>query len=305
MVFGEALGIETSSDDELLVMNKSGFYMCSVCGYGEIEKRCSCSPIRKKKHKNVKLFECENDELNYLKLGHKFQTDVARFTIPSLGLSEKISYAQALSFMYAFLEGISIALDIERNDIDGVLETNLESQSFDILLYDNVPGGAGHIKRLLNKESVIKSLQAALEKVSAHCCDENTSCYNCLRNYYNQSYHDKLQRKLATESIKRLLFEIEGVSEIYQNERWHWKRNTKQNSKMKLSLGSDGRNPGNDSAREIWSELLEDCVDENEIEIISKIKDISPNVIANPYYNKTIKIEDTGEEIMADYVWYK
>lgn len=305
MVFGEALGIETSSDDELLVMNKSGFYMCPVCGYGEIEKRCSCSPIRKKKHKNVKLFECENDELNYLKLGHKFQTDVARFTIPSLGLSEKTSYAQALSFMYAFLEGISIALDIERNDIDGVLETNFESQSFDILLYDNVPGGAGHIKRLLNKESVIKSLQAALEKVSAHCCDENTSCYNCLRNYYNQSYHDKLQRKLAIESIKRLLFEIDGVSEIYQNERWHWKRNTKQNSKMKLSLGPDGRNPGNDPASEIWSELLEDCADENEIEIISKIKDISPNVIANPYYNKTIKIEDTGEEIMADYVWHK
>lgn len=305
LVLGEALGIETSTDDELLVMNKSGFYMCPVCGYSEIEKRKSCSPIRKKKHKNYKNYNCENDELEYLRLGHKFQTDVTRLSIPSLGLNDKKSYAQALSFMYAFLEGISLALDIERNDIDGVLEPNLESQSFDILLYDNVPGGAGHVKRLLNKTAVIESLKAALEKVNAHCCDENTSCYNCLRNYYNQSYHDKLQRKLAIESIKKLLFEIDGVSEVYQNERWHWKRNGKINNKMKLTLGLDGRNPGNDSANEIWSELLEDCIDENEIDVIERIKETSPDYIANPYYNKTMVIEETGEEITASYVWYK
>lgn len=108
----------------------------------------------------------------------------------------------------AFLEGISIGLGIERNDIDGVLELNLEQHSYDILIYDNVPGGAGHVKRLVEKNAVITSLNTAYVKVSQQCCDENTSCYNCLRNYYNQTNHSKLKRKYARDFIESLLRQI-------------------------------------------------------------------------------------------------
>lgn len=304
LVIGNVLGIETSSDDELLVMNKSGFYMCPVCGYSDIAKKGQKTPQTLKVHKNFKQYACNNDELEYLRLGHKFQTDVARFTIPILDSMDKVGYPQALSFLYAFLEGVSNALGIERNDIDGVLELNLEWQSYDIILYDNVPGGAGHVKRLLSKEAIVKSLKAALDKVSAECCDENTSCYNCLRNYYNQSYHNKLQRKLAIDVIKRLLFGIEGISETYQNERWHWNSNvTSSKKKMKLLLGSDGRNPGNESADEIWDDLLDDCFDDNEIEIIKEVKETSPETIAKPFYNKSVKIEETGEKFVANLIW--
>ncbi len=304
LVIGNVLGIETSSDDELLVMNKSGFYMCPVCGYSDIAKKGQKTPQTLKAHKNFKQYACNNDELEYLRLGHKFQTDVARFTIPILDSMDKVGYPQALSFLYAFLEGVSNALGIERNDIDGVLELNLEWQSYDILLYDNVPGGAGHVKRLLSKEAIVKSLKAALDKVSAECCDENTSCYNCLRNYYNQSYHNKLQRKLAIDVIKRLLFGIEGIGETYQNERWHWNSNvTSSKKKMKLLLGSDGRNPGNESADEIWDDLLDDCFDDNEIKIITEVKATSPETIAKPFYNKSVKIEETGEKFVANLIW--
>lgn len=304
LVIGNAVGIETSSDDELLVMNKSGFYMCPTCGYSDIVKKGSKAPHTFAPHKNCKQIQCKNDELDYLRLGHKFQTDVARFTIPMLDSMDKIGYPQALSFMYAFLEGISLALGIERNDIDGVLELNLEWQSYDILLYDNVPGGAGHIKRLLDKKAVVSSLKAALEKVSKECCDENTSCYNCLRNYYNQSYHNKLQRRLAIDVIKRLLFEIEDVSETYQNERWHWNSAVNSsNKKMKLVLGSDGRNPGNESAEEIWNDLLDDCFDDDEFALIKVVQEKSPETISKPYYSKTVKIEETGEEFVANLIW--
>lgn len=304
LVIGNVLGIETSSDDELLVMNKSGFYMCPVCGYSDIAKKGQKTPQALKVHKNFKQYACNNDELEYLRLGHKFQTDVARFTIPILDSMDKVGYPQALSFLYAFLEGVSNALGIERNDIDGVLELNLEWQSYDILLYDNVPGGAGHVKRLLSREAIVKSLKAALDKVSVECCDENTSCYNCLRNYYNQSYHNKLQRKLAIDVINRLLFGIEGISETYQNERWHWNSNvTSSKKKMKLLLGSDGRNPGNESADEIWDDLLDDCFDDNEIKIIKEVKATSPETISKPFYNKSVKIEETGEKFVANLIW--
>ena len=104
--------------------------------------------------------------------------------------------------------GISIGLGIERNDIDGVLELNLEQHSYDILIYDNVPGGAGHVKRLVEKNAVITALNAAYVKVSQQCCDENTSCYNCLRNYYNQTNHSKLKRKYARDFIESLFRQI-------------------------------------------------------------------------------------------------
>lgn len=304
LVIGNSIGIETSSDDELLVMNKSGFYMCPVCGYSDIVKRGGLkSPQTIKTHKNFKQFSCICDELEYLRLGHKFQTDVARFTIPILDSMDKIALPQALSFLYAFLEGVSNALGIERTDIDGVLELNLEWQSYDILLYDNVPGGAGHVKRLLNKDNVVNSLKAALDKVSMNCCDENTSCYNCLRNYYNQSHHSKLHRKLAIDVIQRLLFEIDGMSATTQTERWHWNADAKNSKKMKLVLGTDGRNPGTETAEEIWSDLLDDCYDDDETALIEAIKEKSPEIISRPYYSKTVIIEETGEEFVANLIW--
>lgn len=304
LVIGNTMGVETSSDDELLVMNKSGFYMCPECGYSDIVKHGPKTPQILKKHKNFKQYDCAKDKLDYIRLGHKFETDVIRFTIPTLDSVDKVSFPQALSFLYAFLEGVSIALGIERTDIDGVLELNLDMQSYDILLYDNVPGGAGHVKRLLSKEAIISSLKAGLDKVSKECCDENTSCYNCLRNYYNQMYHNKLVRKLAMDVIKRLLFEIEDVTEFYQNERWQWNSQIPSSKKkMKLLLGNDGRNPGTETADDIWSDLLDDCFDDDEIKLITAVRESSPESIAKPYYSKTVKIEETGESFTANLIW--
>ncbi|MNN28360.1 hypothetical protein D3C81_1419260 [compost metagenome] len=206
--FGKAIVIETNTNDELLVMNRSNFYMCPVCGYSDIGKGMLQPPIKMKKHKNFRQFDCNCEDLEQVKLGHSFQTDVARFTIPMLKSYDNKDFARALSFMYAFLEGISNALGIERNDIDGILELNLEQRSYDILIYDNVPGGAGHVKRLVDRPAISSALQAAYSKVSQQCCDENTSCYNCLRNYYNQTHHSKLHRKYAKEFIESLLREI-------------------------------------------------------------------------------------------------
>lgn len=200
-----ALIIETSTEDELLIMNRSKFYMCNVCGYSDIEKGRRPLPIKYKEHKNFKQSDCSCNSLELLDLGHRFRTDVARFTIPILSTAVEHSYSKALSFLYAFLEGVSRALEIERNDIDGIIEMHEGMACYDILLYDNVPGGAGHVKRLTKTAGVIDSLRAALVKVSLDCCDENTSCYNCLRNYYNQNYHSRIKRGYAKAVIEELL----------------------------------------------------------------------------------------------------
>ena len=76
------------------------------------------------------------------------------------------------------------------------------------MIYDNVPGGAGHVRRIVNKQAIISAFTTSLESVSHQCCDENTSCYNCLRNYYNQSVHSKLKRKYAIELLESILADL-------------------------------------------------------------------------------------------------
>lgn len=204
--------VTTSSNDELLVMNKSKFFYCPKCGYSYVANRTlGNAPITTRKHNNCQGWECDNDKLELIHLGHRFQTDVARIEIPLLTKMNNESYSKALSVLYALLEGMSNALGIERRDINGILDFNSLHGDYDILLYDNVPGGAGHVKRLIKESAMIASLKAALNKVSQNCCDEDTSCYNCLRNYYNQSYHNILKRGYARDIIQEILDEITGV----------------------------------------------------------------------------------------------
>ena len=307
LAIGNCMFIETSSEDRMLIMNKSSFYLCPTCGYSEIGNAIGkfSAPQNKEKHKNFKQYSCSCDTLEKVHLGHKFETDVTRFTIPMLYSNEKTGYSEALTFLYAFLEGVSIALGIERFDINGVVEVNFEMNSFDVLLYDDVPGGAGHVKRLLSKEAVVRSLQEGLNKVSKDCCDENTSCYNCLRNYYNQPYHGLLVRKFAIDKIKQLLLAIEKSTESFRNNNSGWLNQQKAlNSEMQLILGTDGRNPGTEIASEIWSDLLDDCFDDNEVSLITQLKNNSPEMIAAPYYRKTVKIKETGEEFITSLIWY-
>lgn len=193
--------IETTSDDELLVMNKNPFFMCDECGYSEIIKGKNGILSYPKSHLNFKGKQCSCDTLHPISLGHKFKTDVAKLTINELN-----NKAKALSLLYALLEGISQEFSIERKDIDGIVVKNMNNE-FDLIIYDNVPGGAGHVKRIMDERMLVETFELALKKVKQNCCDEDSSCYNCLRNYNNQSYHKLLKRKLA----------IEAFDEIFKN----------------------------------------------------------------------------------------
>ena len=70
-----------------------------------------------------------------------------------------------------------------------------------IVLYDNVPGGAGLVAQLA-KESVFgEMLRNARERVQGKCgCD--SSCYGCLRSYRNQFVHPHLDRKRVLEVLR-------------------------------------------------------------------------------------------------------
>lgn len=192
------ISMETIRNDELLVMNESGFYYCAQCGYTKIDKN-KFSQHYTYKHKTKYGYQCEHKELTRIALGHKFKTDVVK-----LHFLISVDYEKMVSLLYALLEGMSKALQIERNDVNGLVRRT-NNYECEMILYDNVPGGAGHVKRIMNKEVMNSVLNEAYNIVNQNCCDEDTSCYKCLRNYYNQAYHSIIKRKYAKEIIKQLL----------------------------------------------------------------------------------------------------
>lgn len=186
--------------------NKTGFRVCQNCGFAESAPR----PWEKKrnraeKHINPNSGTPCSGELKTFSLGHKFMTDVVELRFEG-GMPQKYPNDQWLSVLYALLEGASDALGIRREDIDGTLYYNLGDSIPSFVLYDDVPGGAGHVKRIVN--SLQDTIQAARTRVSMDCCGPETSCTECLRNYRNQPYHDQLKRGYAKDFLNGLISEL-------------------------------------------------------------------------------------------------
>lgn len=79
-----------------------------------------------------------------------------------------------------------------------------EMHGISILIYDDVPGGAGHARQL--NDRVLELVKEAYGVVDGHCgCGEETCCYGCIANYYNQMKQAKLSRGAAKKILKALL----------------------------------------------------------------------------------------------------
>ena len=104
------------------------------------------------------------------------------------------------SLLYAILEGTSQALGIRRQDINGCIF--MQKKQPCLVLYDNVPGGAGLVKQLTLKENIEMVLMKSLEIVTNCTCGIETSCHGCLRNYENEFCHDLLRRGLVVDFLQ-------------------------------------------------------------------------------------------------------
>ena len=225
-VNGNVITIISSKNDQIMVTSPllEPFYVCGKCGYalGKYDSIKNPAPqnnvnkpLTKKlrigndavintltKHKNIKGKECNNLVLERYILCHVFNTDVIQimFNDTIFSSDRKLQY----SLLYAMLDAIAIVLGIERNDIAGCLRHNnsVENTNITFVIFDNVPGGAGHVKRLSgNKGKVMMEvIRQIINKMNCKCID---SCYNCLRSYSNQRWHQILSHKLVSEFINK------------------------------------------------------------------------------------------------------
>lgn len=164
-----------------------GFYICHTCGTHTSERVNS--------HKTYQGKECKGTLRKY-SLAHELVTDVARLRFPHL-----TDPHEADSVGYAILLGTAEFLDISSMEL-GMTVTGIKgSDEKAIVIYDNVPGGAGLVAELSHELAFRSILERAKDRVVGRCgCD--SSCYGCLRSYRNQFAHSYLDRKKALSMLK-------------------------------------------------------------------------------------------------------
>lgn len=89
-------------------------------------------------------------------------------------------------------------MNLDNNEISGCLQYTINDNgpSYDFIVYDTTPGGAGHVKRFTDMATIERVLKGAFNKAkNCDCGGEagDSSCYKCLRSYQNKQHHDLIK----------------------------------------------------------------------------------------------------------------
>ena len=200
--------------EEIAILGNDTILICQRCGYAI---SMFDGQEAGKSHKNSRGEPCQGGKMaarrtasfgKPLTLGYRYKTDVFQVHFPDIDMAH---YPRALSVLYAVLKAISIVLNIDADDYYGCLDYYQDDDSargcYLLTIYDNTPGGAGHISRIERENGLQKVLQTACDIVG-HCtcggANGDASCYACLREYRNQAHHELITRQLALEVFAQL-----------------------------------------------------------------------------------------------------
>ncbi len=202
----------------MIIINKGrndGFVKCE-CGYSHAVK-----PTRRsvEKHKNPYTDQqCTRPPSSWnFDLAHTFHTDVMQIRgglnvpepmdlhsdNPSPGEIREAKEGIARSICEAIRLAVCEMMEIPENEISATYRW-LFGGGLELILFDNVPGGAGYSTRI-SDHAASDIFRYAVGNV-LNCQDNCTSsCSKCLRSYSNQAYWESFRRHEAINWLSRLL----------------------------------------------------------------------------------------------------
>jgi len=166
------------------------FEICTSCG--------SWKNPQDENWENRHRRRCDGNTETY-HLGYEMETDILTIHVTPPEGKEK-EFLTTLKNTLTF--ATAIMLEADQSEIGG-FERVLEHESgkhYQIVLYESVPGGAGYLERVASQLPEVARI--AYEFLSK--CDCVTSCYKCLRTYYNQREHAYLDKNLIIPLMKEL-----------------------------------------------------------------------------------------------------
>lgn len=207
-----------AQDGRMVVINKGngeGYVKCG-CGYSHAVTR---TKRKVEPHKNPYTDRQCDYQPSFWKfdLAHTFHTDVLQIRgnlqvpkpkVPEgeTPLTEELNAAKD-----GVARSVAEAIRLAACEMVAIPEGELSSTfrwlpggGLELILYDNVPGGAGYTFKIVDyKASGL--IRYAIEEVLE--CPEgcSTSCSKCLRSFSNQSYWDEFRRHDAINWLKKLL----------------------------------------------------------------------------------------------------
>ncbi len=208
------LTVRTADRADFFVFNAGdeadgrGFRLCKLC-MREVQVKTTGRGKAKKEevlpHDTPFGRKCPGNGYDRVHLGHEFPSCVARlqFTGSGWGRGDQANW---LSLLYAVLGGMADALGVDAADVNGVIRPlpGGGGAAQEVVIFDDVPGGAGHCLRLAGEDELRRVLAAAHARVANCTCGESASCYACLRSYRNQFCHDDLTRGVVADYLAML-----------------------------------------------------------------------------------------------------
>jgi hypothetical protein len=199
-------------DGELLVVNRGeydrGFAVCLRCGYADSEwnkRRAtgldtlprgfdSHAPLRDDdpRHTCRKKGEQFPPVHRFQVLGARQVTDALLAEFGFLG-PDATNAALVQSLGYALLRGGCRVLGLDSREM-GLLAvpTGYDGSEWGVVLYDNVPGGAGHVRQLLEcPDEWLTEARRVLYVSEAHHRRCDTACLECLMSFDTQHAYSR------------------------------------------------------------------------------------------------------------------
>jgi hypothetical protein len=222
-VIPDVLSIATSSSAMFYALNqgprKMGYSVCLSCGRAipEIDGPLS---------RHTRLYSnapCRNDNVqNMQSLVSRFTTDAIQLRFKGKSFKKFDNPAEARSFTYTFARVLQLAaakyLGLDDRELRFLVQNFWDQNShswegdFEIVLYDNVPGGAGYsemIRDLFWDSSFYEYLMDATE-----CPDDcSAACPACLIAYSR----DESSEVNYNRHLVRQFLESEGISTFFRN----------------------------------------------------------------------------------------
>lgn len=174
-----------------------GFQVCSYCGAAAP----ATEELRHERWCQGKMAK------RYSALGAVFRSDVLELEFCPNSLVE-LADEDWRSAMWALHSAAALYLEVPETEIGATTYLSLDGARRAILLYDDVPGGAGRVDQL--SRNVRELLTSAYQRVrDCEGCSIDSCCYGCLANYYNQAEQSTLSRRGALR-----VFDSIGVGEL-------------------------------------------------------------------------------------------
>jgi DEAD/DEAH box helicase domain-containing protein len=206
--FGGLSGVTARYEEEgeLLVVNsgthENGFALCLNCGFAESELRGSQkhlpelvksfqihAPLNEMREYPVCREKNGANELRQQLLTARQTTDIVIIDIPSLGNDNRdiaTTIAHSLRLAGARLLGL------DSRELGSFVTATNSGSNCGIVIFDSVPGGAGHVTELLSLSVEWSELVKDVLFVSAsHHSNCVSACLNCLLSFETQFDHQK------------------------------------------------------------------------------------------------------------------